>query len=198
VIFSQAVSGSPIALSSPLTVSSTGFLNYTTEASIQTGFTINTPTVLQYDSFFAGDTQMFGAGQNFSGGNARVNLNSQFSVTLSEPGTVTFTSYNTAQSSFVQNPLQGGAANRIKIFWLNGTLVHSTYSNGSYTFPLAAGSHSFEELQDVASIFSGPPNSVASFGTSRTRIRIESVPEPATMLALGLGVAALLRRSKKK
>ena len=117
------------------------------------------------------------------------------SVTLDAPGTITFQSYNSVfQGSTGSNWATAGGG---KLFWLDNTLVHSSYSDATYVIPVSAGSHFVEVYEKInPSFIAGPePSDFASvYATSRSRVLIGSVPEPGVSLMAVLGLAGMAWR----
>lgn len=86
-------------------------------------------------------------------------------------GNVTFTSHNLAN-----NEIYGDDANEFGLQLL---------ANGSTSAPTTAG-------------FSGFGGGTGPLSSGSIRYRVQAVPEPATMAALGLGLAAMARRRRNK
>ncbi|MBL8087173.1 MAG: PEP-CTERM sorting domain-containing protein [Chthonomonas sp.] len=198
-VYYASASGIPHSFSDPLTISSPGTMNYSSQVSTAGQMTINTPTVWEYRSTFAGDVGCYGSpNMGISTGYAEIGFSSWFTVTLDAPGTLYAYSTNTV-ANLTFGSLQSTAALR-KSIQVNGVFIHGTFSDGAYVVPLAAGVHSVQiDEQALASFVASPLNptdSAFAYGTSRTRVRIESVPEPGTM-AVGLGLAALLLRRRR-
>jgi hypothetical protein len=190
-IFMQSYSGAmPFALTSPLTQSDPGpgFLVYSTQASITVGVTVSTPSFLQYDSYFAGYVEMYGERPDTFGGNARVGMNASVNFTLDSPGTVNISSYNSLLSNVVGSPVSS------KLIWFDGVLIQTSFADGNYVIPVSAGPHSFQEIPDLIAGFSGTYNSKALQGTSRTRLTVEAIPEPTSLLTVVIGLAGFAWR----
>lgn len=198
-VFFSSASGVPHSFYSPLTISSPGTMNYSSEVATSGVVTVNTPTVWEYQTTFAADLGCFGAPNvGPSTGYAEATLGSSFTVNLDAPGTLQVFSTNTVLNTSVGSPQAGASLNK----WveLNGNPIYVTYTDGFISIPLAAGSHTidFSELA-LASFAASPLNATDSafaYGSSRTRFRIESVPEPGTF-ALGVGLLALVRRRRR-
>ncbi len=195
-VFSQTTNAFPLTLYSPLTVTTVGTMNYQTEASLQGAATVSTSTTYQLDTFFAGDATTYGtANPPAYSGNSTIALNIMVTFTLDAPGTITFNSYNSLfQGSTGSNWATAGGG---KLFWLDNTLVHSSYSDATYVIPVSAGSYFVQVYEEIKpSFIAGPPPSdfATVYATSRTKVLIESVPEPGSFLLAVLSLAGLAWR----
>jgi hypothetical protein len=198
-VFSSSVSGVPHSFYSPYTLSSPGTMNYSSEVSTSAAITQNTATSFEFRSTFAADVACFGSPNGVTTGNVGAGLGSTVSFTLDAPGTLTIFSTNTVTNTAVGS--QQAAATTSKIIWLNNSVVYSTFSDGTLVIPLLAGSHQVDVSEGASASFVSSPiipaDSASAFGTTRTRILIQSVPEPTSVAAIGLGLAALIRRRKR-
>lgn len=108
--------------------------------------------------------------------------------------TVTRNSWNSLQITQVMN----SATSSTFSFAVNGLAVTSGTSTVSYTLNNAAGVTATDaDVQMTNFTVAGAPAVTLSDDYYVDNYRVEAVPEPATMTALGLGAAALLRRRKK-
>jgi hypothetical protein len=174
-------------------------MNYSSEVSTSAAITQNTATSFEFRSTFAADVACFGSPNGVSTGSAQAGLGSTISFTLNAPGTLSIFSTNTVTNTSVGSPQASGQT--YKYVELNNTIVFSGFADGTLVIPLLAGSHQVDIGQGALASFVSSPLNVTDFatayGTTRTRILIQSVPEPGTFAAIGLGIAAVMRRRKR-
>lgn len=201
--FYQTASGVPHTFTSPFDLSTVGTMNYTTMSTNTASVVTNTSTTLDFRSTFAGEVSSYGSPNPDGLGNlvytgfSTVTLTTMLTFTLTAPGTVQLFSTNSTSNTSVGSMNAAASAN--KLMWLDGSIEHGTFSDGAYLFAVGAGTHSVQIQESVFANFVSSPligsDSAYAYGASRSRVLIQSVPEPGSLLALGaLSLMLVARR----
>ena len=186
----------PYTYNDSLSINTANGITFTTQGAASLTHSADTASYQEINAYVAGYSQQYGGtGQQSSGGVAANTLDTAFTFTLDAPGTLTFSSTNTAVT------VDLGDNSKMFTFKLDGQFVHaSSLANVFYSIPLSAGDHTASLSVWIGTFVGYTQASTSNYGeveaTSRYKIQVESVPEASVSGIMAIGLLVLAKRRR--
>jgi hypothetical protein len=199
IVYTTSQSAANLSASFPYQTTTVGARTYASQGFFSSGITTNSLTTVQLDGYFSGATEFagtFAAGPLYTA-SAEVSASDTLTFTLDSAGSVTLRNFNVNAQTLGGNSPTYFEASLI----LDGITYHTSASNGIYTIPVNAGTHTASYQLRSATFRLG--SQAADFDasglmTSYHQIIVTSVPEPGSAAALAVGLGWLLGTRRQR
>lgn len=189
-LYNNSGAGSNINWLDTTQVTNAGALTYATLGGYSNAVTVATPTYYRSDASYFGYAGLSGTPTGTP--SAQVLGTTNFTLILDAPGTITISQFNSALTNLNGTPIVQS------FLTVDGTYVHASTADGSYTIPVSAGTHTATFYASTIATFNALPNTVIGQFGADYRLEVRSVPEPGTWLALGMGSLAVVFRRRRR